>query len=52
MRKCEHGINWDWYYADTKEEAEEWFEELTGSKPEYDWLITQFKGKWAFRLHK
>ena len=39
-------------HEDTKEEAEEWFEELTGNKPEYDWLITQFKGKWAFRLHK
>lgn len=52
MRNQEYGINWNWYYADTKEEAEEWFEELTGSKPNYDGVIFKWEGKWAFRLHK
>ena len=27
MRRVEPGINWVWYYTDTKEEGEKWYEE-------------------------
>lgn len=51
MRREENGINWIWYYTPTKEDSEKWYEELTGSKPNED-EIFEWKGEWAFRLHK
>ena len=33
MREVVGGINWVWYHTDTREEAETWFKELTGSEP-------------------
>lgn len=51
MRRVEPGINWVWYYTDTKEEGEKWYEELTDVKPSKDDVIS-WKGEWAFRLHK
>lgn len=61
MRYTVPGINWIWYHTDTKEEAEKWFEELTGAKPKYDWIIQapvvrdspgEYDDKWGFRIHK
>jgi hypothetical protein len=50
-RVIEHGINWDWYLTDTKDDAKEWFEAITGAVP-YESTIFAWEGKWAFRLHK
>ena len=51
MRRIDSGINWVWYYTDTKEEGEKWHEELTGVKPS-EGDVFKWKGEWAFRLHK
>ena len=55
MKNKKIGINWIWYFADTKEEVIEYLEELTNRThtPEYDWMIIQEPdGRWSFRLHK
>lgn len=53
MRTNESGINWNMYYADSYEEAVEYFKEITGSFPNYDWLIQKEKdNRYSFRLHK
>lgn len=53
MRKIQHGINWVWYITDTRKDAKKWFEELTGSKPIYHWIIQKDKeGTFSFRLHR
>lgn len=58
MRYTAPGINWIWYYADTKEEAEDYFKELTGKEPE-SWTIcdpirngSKYDDKYGFRIHK
>ena len=51
MRRVESGINWVWYYTDTKEEGEKGYEELAGVKPR-DGDVISWEGEWAFRLHK
>ena len=52
MRRIEYGINWTWYYASTKAAAVEYFRELTGAYPNYDWVIQRMgNGEYAFRLH-
>ena len=51
MRRIDAGINWVWYYVDTKEEGEKWYEELTSVKPK-EGEVFKWKGEWAFRLHK
>ena len=51
MRREEVGINWIWYFTSTKEDSEKWYMELTNKQPK-DYDIVQWKGEWAFRLHK
>lgn len=59
MREKVVGINWIWYHTDTKEDAINWFTELTGVKP-YDFTIVEPvtrspKGEhdhlYGFRIH-
>ena len=51
MRRVVPGINWMWYYTDTREEGEKWYEELTGIIPSED-DVFKWKVECAFRLHK
>lgn len=51
MRREENGINWIWYYTSTKEDGEKWYRELTGNQPK-EGDVFEWKGEWAFRLHK
>lgn len=60
-RKIEGGINWIWYYTDTREDAEEWFKELTGAEPQEPCTIInpvvrkpagKYDNKYGFRLHR
>lgn len=51
-RTVDGGINWIWYHTDTKEDAEKWFEELTGRKPVCSAEIFKWEGRWAFRIHR
>lgn len=47
------GINWVWYYTDTREDAFAWFAELTGHpiKPGYEWIVCEdHEGRYGFRL--
>lgn len=54
------GINWMQYHTYTREEAEKWFEELTGTKPAADTIGSPIKRTPAgeydhmfwFRLHR
>ena len=53
MREIKPGIKWIWYCTDTKQDAELWFEELTGYKPDYDGtVLPDPEGTYSFRLHK
>lgn len=54
MRSLEFGINWIWYYADTKEDAIAYHVELMGHPPKYDDTIMLDRDgiRWCFRLHK
>lgn len=53
MRSMQGGINWNWFYADSYEDALAYYIELTGYAPKYDDTIQQDKdGRWSFRLHK
>lgn len=51
MRRREGGINWIWYFASTREEAIEYFREVTGAEP-YDSTIFPHRNEWAFRIHR
>ena len=54
------GINWIWYYTETKEDAVELFKELNGAEPYEDTLVGPISranpGKyddfWGFRVHR
>lgn len=55
MKSVEPGINWIWYTADTKEEAKEYYKEITGNelREEYDWVICKLhSGRYGFRIHR
>jgi hypothetical protein len=60
MRQVDPGINWIWYHTTTKEEAKEWFKELTGKEAtDYDIVDPVVRtpagkndDKYGFRLHK
>lgn len=60
MRYVAGGINWIWYHTDTREEAVEWYKELTGVEPE-DYCIVnlvtrtpsaEHDYKYGFRIHR
>lgn len=55
MKTIKPGINWTWYKADSKEEAEEYYIEVTGGPPKYkDEIYSNLEdrdGKWSFRIH-
>lgn len=53
MKRMEPGINWIWYTADNEKEAEEYYEEIKGCKPKYDWEISKLDdGRFGFRIHR
>ena len=60
MREVVGGINWVWYHTDTREEAEAWFRELTGSDPGPGTIVEpvtrepagKHDDKYGFRLHR
>lgn len=51
MRRIESGICWVWYFTDSKEDGEKWYEELTGVKSNGG-DVFRWNGEWSFRLHK
>lgn len=60
-RIIDSGINWVWFYTDSREDAEKWFEEITGEEPYYDWVISdpvirdnpgRYDDMYSFRLHR
>ena len=59
-REIRGGINWVWYYTDTREDAEAWFRELTGSDPGLRTIVEpatrepagEHDDKYGFRLHR
>jgi hypothetical protein len=59
-REVVGGINWVWYHTDTREEAEAWFKELTGSEPTPGTVVGpvtrepagKHDDKYGFRLHR
>lgn len=60
MREISGGINWVWYYTGTREDAEAWFRELTGSDPGPRTIVGpitrdpagEHDDKYGFRLHR
>ena len=53
MKTSQPGINWIWYFGDTKEEAEEYYEEVMGHNVSYDWEIIEVEeSKWGWRVHR
>ena len=60
MREVVGGINWVWYYTDTREEAETWFKELTGSEPRPGTIVEPvtrtpsgaYDDKYGFSIHR
>lgn len=50
---CTHGINWNQFYATTKENAIELYKCLIGNLPDTDsGVIITTEGGFNFRLHK
>ena len=50
---CDHGINWDHFYATTMENAIELYKCLTGNLPDtYSGGILERECCFSFRLHK
>jgi hypothetical protein len=51
-RQVSPGCNCVWHITDTREDAIAWFFEITGTKPTYDWLISEMNdGRYGFRIH-
>ncbi len=51
MKTVKTGINWNFYYADSYDEAVEYFKELTGVEPYASNITKDADGKFSFRLH-